>query len=205
MVICIILIRNKWCACWWSGRFGRSGPRWMRAISRPHRPFHQPSLNGSEFLRRHVTLGLRFTQLSEEFVNTPSRTLIFTKQGTQRTGDPCQNSNCKYHANDAQRQPHFVLRQHLAFQTQQISHDRPPKRTRFPWNPCIIWCRCDILKEQMTKISSRLDSSVAAKSAVSLRPEVFVAEHSLVATQTECETHFVILTGSPWPVRSSSR
>ena len=154
MVICIILIRNKWCGRWGIGRFGRSGSHWMRAISRPHRLFHQPTLNGSEFLRRHVTLGLRFTQLSEEFVNTPSRTLIFTKQGTQSTGDPCQNSNRKYHANDAQRQPHFVLRQHLAFQTQQISHDLPPKRTRFPWNPCIIWCRCDILKEQMTKIPS---------------------------------------------------
>ena len=165
MVICIILIRNKWCGCWGIGRFGRSGSRLSRALSRPHRLFHQPSLNGSEFLRRHVTLRLRFTQVSEEFVDAPSRTLIFTKQRTQRLGDPCQNSNRKYHANDAQRQPHFVLRQHLAFQTQQISHDLPPTRTRFPWHRCIIWCRSDILKEQMTKFTSWLNSSASVDSA----------------------------------------
>ncbi len=80
-------------------------------------------------------------------MDTPIRTLIFTKQSMKLAGDPCQNHNCKRHAKYSEGQPHFVLRQHLTSQSQNINHDLPPNGTRFLRLTCIIWCRCVILKE----------------------------------------------------------
>jgi len=130
-----------------TGSFGRSGTWLRRAISRPHLLFQQPTLNGSEFFRRKVTLRLRITQVSEEFTHITGRTLIFQKQRTNFESDPCQNRYRKCYANHDQSQPHFVLGLQLTLYPQQKTHDLPPTRTRYVVHSCIIWCWGDILKE----------------------------------------------------------
>ncbi|RLS39026.1 MAG: hypothetical protein DWH81_09085 [Planctomycetota bacterium] len=82
MIICIVMIRNRWRQVVRTGSFGRSRTLLSSAISCQQLLFQQPTLNGSVFFRRKDTLRLRFTQLSEEITQLTGRTLIFQKQRT---------------------------------------------------------------------------------------------------------------------------